>query len=112
MLCELVLAGKGLLTEVARLRRREPVLNCGAPPQSSFGGLGSRSVRSLVTRDQAFVTQLAGAEAREETQLMQRRAEQVAPLLGFHCTLQLSCGVTMLELPGTRGSDGESVNVA
>ena len=60
---------------------------------------------------QAFITQLARAKARSESQLMRRRAEQAWRLRWgsiLACAAARAVASTMLELPGSRGSDGDT----
>ena len=60
---------------------------------------------------QAFITELARAKARNETQLMRRRVEQAWRLRWgsiLACVAAWAVASTMLELPGARGSDGDT----
>ena len=61
---------------------------------------------------QCFITQLARAKARGETELMRRRAEQSWRLRWgsfLACTVARAVASTMLELPGARGADGDTL---
>ena len=60
---------------------------------------------------QQYVSQLARAKARGETNLMRRRAEQAWRLRWgsiLACAVARTVATTMLELPDARGADGDT----
>ena len=101
----------GLAAEAARLRKARTCLELvGLHRRAHFVVLALEVGGRWSRETQAFVTQLARAKARGETQLMRRRAEQGWRLRWgsiLACAAARAVASTMLELPGARGSDGD-----
>ena len=101
----------GLAAEAARLRKARTYPELVGPHRRAHLVVLALEVGGRWSREtQAFVTQLARAKARGETQLMRRRAEQGWRLRWgsiLACAAARAVASTMLELPGARGSDGD-----
>ena len=99
----------GLAAEAARLRKARTYPELVGPHRRAHLVVLALEVGRWSRETQAFVTQLARAKARGETQLMRQRVEQGWRLRWgsiLACAAARAVASTVLELPGARGSDG------